>query len=88
MNRLAENVLPVRAANDDRYPVQFDHCFKRIAYDTAVEARWDTVVEPPFYVHASLDVIQRAVEALTGMAEAPSVARALNRQSLAYRRAT
>jgi len=53
-----------------------------------VEARWDTVVEPPFYVHASLDVIQRAVEALTGMAEAPSVARALNRQSLAYRRAT
>jgi len=85
MNRLAEDVLPARAANDHRYPVRFDHCFKRIAYDAAVGARWDTVVASPFYVHASLDQIRCAYDALTAMAESPAAARSLNRQSLHYR---
>lgn len=88
MNRLAESVLPTRAADDDRYPVRFDHCFKRIAYDVAVEARWDTVVPRPFYAHASREQIARALDALQAMAETPAVAQALNRQSLHYRTAS
>jgi hypothetical protein len=85
MNRLAEEVLPSNATRDDRYPVRFDHCFKRIAYDAAVGAQWDTEVQPPFYRHASDAQIHAAIETLNAMCEDPTRAAELNRQSLAYR---
>jgi hypothetical protein len=85
LRRLAETTLPAQAAGDARYPVRFGHCFKRIAFDAAVGARWDTVVARPFYRNASREQLRRAVDVLRQMAGAPERVRALNRQSLRYR---
>ena len=88
MKRLAETVLPEEAARDSRYPVRFDHCFKRIAYDVAVGARWDTEVQRPFYRHASDAQIRDAIETLNAMRDDPARADELNRRSLQYRNET
>jgi len=85
IRRLADEVLPARAASDDRYPVQEDHCFRRIAYDVAVGARWDEVLARPFHEHARPDHIRRALTVLEEMVEDPATARTYNRQSLRYR---
>jgi hypothetical protein len=84
MEVLAEEVLPEKATSGD-YPVRFDHCFKRIAYDVAVGAKWDTEVPRPFYEHASSEQLRRAVRVLREMAADPDQAAAYNRQSLRHR---
>ena len=81
---LAEQQLPAQAASGE-YPVRDDHCFKRIAYDVAVGAQWDTDVTPPFYKNASPEQIRRAVEVLREMIADPGRAAAYNRRSLRYR---
>ena len=84
MEYLAEEVLPARAASGD-YPVRFDHCFERIAYDVAVGAKWDTEVTPPFHEHATREQIRRAVDVLREMARNPERAAEYNCRSLRYR---
>ncbi|WP_158666547.1 GCN5-related N-acetyltransferase [Salinibacter altiplanensis] len=86
MERLAEEVLPAKAASGN-YPVRFDHCFKRIAYDMAVGAKWDAEVARPFYEHASREQVRRAVDVLRKMARDPARAAEYNRRSLRYRTA-
>lgn len=88
MKHLAEEVLPEKAADDSRYPVRFDHCFKRIAYDAAVGAQWDKEVQRPFYRYASDAQLQDATDVLKTMRDDPSRAADLNRQSLQYRNET
>ena len=84
MERLAEDTLPAKAASGD-YPVRFDHCFKRIAYDVAVGTTWDTEVTPPFYANATPAQVRRAVAVLREMAQDPDRAAEYNRRSLRYR---
>lgn len=84
MEHLAEEVLPAKAASGDK-PVRFDHCFKRIAYDMAVGAKWDTEVVRPFYRHATPEQIRRAVKVLREMAADSDRAAEYNRRSLRYR---
>jgi hypothetical protein len=85
MHRLSEEALPKRAEESGDYPVRFDHCFKRIAYDAAAGAKWDEVVGRPFYEHAGQDLKREATQVLQNMLLSPRVARAYNNQSLAYR---
>ena len=85
IRHLAEQTLPALARYDDRYPVRFDHCFKRIAFDRAVGARWDAAVERPFYRHATDQQLRRAVRVLRQMADRPRRAVTLNRRSLRFR---
>jgi len=86
MERLAEDILPVKAASG-AYPVRFDHCFKRIAYDVAVGARWDTEVPPPFCGNATPAQLRRAIDVLRAMAGNPGRAAEYNRYSLRCRNA-
>jgi hypothetical protein len=85
MHHLSEEVLPEKAEDGD-YPVRFDHCFKRIAFDRATQAKWDTVVNRPFYENATSRQMKKAVKALKEMARSPARARELNKASLRYRR--
>jgi hypothetical protein len=78
---LAEEVLPEKAASGN-YPVRFDHCFKRIAYDVAVGGQWDTDVTPPFYQNAPLTQVRRAVRVLREMGADSDRAFECNRRSL------
>ncbi len=86
MERLAEDTLPAKAASGD-YPVRFDHCFKRIAYDVAVGTKWDTDVTPPFCANATPAQLRRAIDVLRAMARDPDRAHEYNRYSLRCRNA-
>jgi hypothetical protein len=86
ISRLADEVLPALAqAESETYPVRFDHCFRRIAYDYAAGQKWDEVVESPFYKNASGAQLRRAIQALETMIRQPGKADDLNEQSLSYR---
>ncbi|WP_259220727.1 hypothetical protein [Salinibacter ruber] len=86
MEHLAEDILPTKAASG-AYPVRFDHCFKRIAYDVAVGAKWDTDVTPPFCANATPAQLRRAIDVLRAMARDPDRAHEYNRYSLRCRNA-
>ena len=69
----------------DEYPVQEDHCFRRIAYDAAVDGQWDEAVPRPFEKHPNARQLRNALEALEQMARNATWAHRLNQQSLRYR---
>lgn len=85
MHRLSEEALPQKAKRTGDYPVRFDHCFKRIAFDAAAQAKWDEVIERPFYANATSAQKKRATEVLEAMLRSPEKARQYNRQSLQHR---
>jgi hypothetical protein len=78
--------LVARAAVE-RWPIRNDHCFLRIAYDTAVGAKWTTVVARPAWATLPLDRLAAAIIVLEAI-EAEGRARLdkLNAASLAFRR--
>ena len=79
--------LVARAAADG-WPIRADHCFLRIAYDTACAAKWDTVYGRPAYATLPLDRLTSAVAVLDRIeAEGRPALDALNAASLAFRRA-
>ncbi|MFN3435388.1 MAG: GCN5-related N-acetyltransferase [Sphingomonas sp.] len=70
------------------WPVRADHCFQRILLDAAVGGVWyDAVAERPAYRHVALPILTRAVELGRGAVAQSVDLAALNRQSLAWRRA-
>ena len=78
--------LVARAAAE-RWPIRADHCFLRIAYDTAVGAKWDTVVAPPAWRTLSPTGLAAAVAVLARVeAEGRAALEPLNAASLAFRR--
>lgn len=79
--------LVARAAAE-RWPVRADHCFLRIAYDTAVGAKWDTVHARPGWASLPLDRLAAAVAVVARIdAEGRAALDPLNAASLAFRRA-
>ncbi len=73
----------VAAARPD-WPVTADYCFRRIAYDNAVDAKWDDVVRPPAWRNLPPDRLAAAVRLLAAMHD-PAELRRLNDRSLALR---
>lgn len=57
---LTENVLPARA-RAERWPIRFDHCFKRISLDNAVGDVWYRHLEKPAERHLHGEPLRRAV---------------------------
>ncbi len=79
--------LVARAAAE-RWPISADHCFLRIAYDTATGAKWDTVYPRPGYASLPVDRLATAIAVLDRIeAEGRPALDALNAASLAFRRA-
>lgn len=87
LERLADRELPRQAQESgEEWPVQLDHCFRRIAYDCAVDTVWTDVYERPFTEHASTADIGRAVAILCRLsADAPEYAWFCQEKSLLYR---
>ena len=85
---LTREALPKRAAEEEGWPVRFDHCFMRIALDNTVGGRWTDTVKVPAYKHLTAEQLTQAIGHAEAMLEGgPPVARALNARSLAWRRA-
>lgn len=85
--RLTRAILPALAAGR-QWPVSADHCFQRILLDNAVDGRWtDRVVGRPAYRHIADDALARAVALGEACVDDTADLPALNRRSLAWRRA-
>ncbi len=79
--------LVARAAAEG-WPIRADHCFLRIAYDTAVGAKWDTLHPRPAWRSLPLDRLAAAVAVLARLDdEGRRALDPLNAASLAFRRA-
>ena len=57
---LTERVLPERA-QEERWPLRMDHCFKRVCLDWAYEGIWYDFCAKPAERHMSDEALGRAV---------------------------
>lgn len=70
------------------WPVHADHCFQRILFDAAAGGVWyDVVAERPAYRFIPVDILERAVTLGRAVIAGEADLVALNRRSLAWRRA-
>ncbi len=59
--QLTERDLPA-LANQQRWPIRFDHCFKRICLDYAFEDVWYNHLPRPAERHLTGPPLQRAIQ--------------------------
>ncbi len=82
--RLTREILPGMAAAR-HWPIRLDHCFMRVCLDTALDARWDTVVRRPAIRHLSDAQLARVVAQAEAIAARPDLLPRLNQVSLHLR---
>ncbi len=83
--RMTETVLPAQA-RENRWPVRFDHCFKRICLDYAFEDVWYRHLAKPAERHLAGESLARAVRCAEELAEQGlPLLNLRNASSLAYR---
>ena len=78
--------LPAMARAAGTWPIQADHCFMRVCLDTALGARWDTLVARPAIRHLTITQLQAAIAQAQAIISNPALLPALNQQSLHLRR--
>lgn len=83
---LTRERLPAAAAVH-RWPIRLDHCFMRVCLDHALGGRWDRMVRRPAIRHLSDDQLEAAIACAERLLHRPDTLPALNRASLALRRA-
>ncbi|MBN2972531.1 hypothetical protein JW805_10925 [Roseomonas aeriglobus] len=84
---LTRRELPGMAAAR-AWPVSADHCFQRILLDAACDGVWyDHIPRRPAYAHAPDAILRAAIALGEGVAAGTADLAALNRRSLAWRRA-
>ena len=63
LSRLCDDVLPDQAQDSgEPWPVRFDHCFRRLAYDAACGREWTDAVDRPFTENAPYACLKRATD--------------------------
>ena len=82
--RLTRDILPGMAAGQ-RWPIRLDHCFMRVCLDTALGARWDTLVRRPAIRHLSDAQLGRAVAQAEAIVARPDLLPQMNLASLHMR---
>ena len=87
LDRFCDDRLPDMAAeHPDEYPVRFQHCWRRLAYDRSLKTDWRERVEQPFVENAPLGAVQRAAGVASRLAvDPPRYAWVLQESSLLYR---
>ncbi len=83
---LTRAVLPGMAAAR-RWPIRLDHCFMRVCLDSALGRPWHEVVRRPAVRHLDAEQLRAAVAVAERIVADPDSLPALNRVSLAWRRA-
>lgn len=82
---LTRVVLPAMAVHE-RWPIRYDHCFMRVCLDAAFGGVWHRAITRPAIRSMSDAEIGRAVGWAERIVAEPALLRALNRQSLEWRR--
>ena len=78
-------LLPATAKAAGNWPIQADHCFMRVCLDTALGARWDTLIARPAIRHLTDAQLQAAIAQAQAIMDNPALLLALNQQSLMLR---
>ncbi len=82
---LTESVLPAKA-QEQRWPIRLDHCFKRICLDAAFEDVWYRHLKRPAERHLAGEPLARALGAAERIvAEGAAALRPMNEASLLWR---
>ena len=82
---LTEEILPARA-RQQRWPIRFDHCFKRICLDWAFGDVWYRHLARPAERHLAGEPLQRAVACAEALATGePALLRERDAASLRWR---
>ncbi len=79
--------LPDAAASRPDWPIRRDHCFGRVILDTVCGAPWRQVVTAPAWRHLTQAQLEAAVALADAILGDAADLPALNRASLALRRA-
>jgi hypothetical protein len=76
-----------RMARDGDYPVQWDHCFRRIAYDVACDGVWYDHVDgrPAYQSMTDAQLISATAVALGMLSMGPEMVEWANEKSLYWR---
>jgi hypothetical protein len=85
LDRMCSRDLRELAFLED-WPITEEHCLRRVAYDQAVRARWDDVVDRPFVENATVAQLRRATAVCSRMKhDGPAYVRHVNDCSLLRR---
>jgi hypothetical protein len=80
------NVTLPAMAKAHRWPISLNHCFMRVCLDTALGARWHTVICRPAIKHLSDEQLIAAISVAQSLAQAPDTLAQLNLQSIRWRK--
>ena len=83
---LTRHILPAMA-EEERWPIRFDHCFMRVCLDDAMGRPWTEVLRRPAIVTMSDAQLAAAVRTAESIVERPETLPVLNERSLQWRRA-
>ena len=83
---LTRRILPAMA-EQERWPIRFDHCFMRVCLDDAMGRPWTEVVRRPAISTMSDAQLAAAVRTAETIVEQPDTLTVLNERSLQQRRA-
>lgn len=84
---LTRRVLP-GMAQEANWPIRLDHCFMRVGLDHAIGQPWHERVRRPAIRHLTDGQLQAALAVAERIAAEPALLPSLNKQSLAWRRAS
>ena len=86
-NTLVRVTLP-DMASPNHWPIFLDHCFMRVCLDTALGGPWHLSVKRPAIRHLTDDQLEAAIAIGESVVARPHTLDALNKASIAGRRAS
>jgi len=84
LNEYVEETFPF-VAKRYGWPIRFNHCFRRVVYDTLCQDRWDKHVVPPAIDNMTPIQIIDCLTICKSIMQSPNCLIELNNLSLSYR---
>lgn len=85
LDKLVDIHLP-KAATQHKWPIRFNHCFRRVIYDNVLQGKWDTIISTPGKDHLSDQQLSHAIQlGLSYLKDSDKLIED-NKKSLSYRK--
>lgn len=84
LNVYVEEVFP-QLSIKHKWPIRFDHCFRRVIYDNVYGKKWCESIPAPVIKNISLDDLETAISLCRFILSNPDELVKLNNKSLAWR---
>ncbi|WP_186827120.1 hypothetical protein [Shimia ponticola] len=84
---LTRTTLPAAATSRGNWPIRNDHCFQRVILDQICAGVWYDHIPRPAYRHMTQEQTEHAAALAQAILDGTADLGALNRQSIAWRKA-